>query len=491
MEKITDYCIDKGIELGGHILTYLIEKLWGYTKEKLPKIKYKAILDKSSEISEKFLHFFDLSIKEKADNKNNIEFKEFDNKIIKDIINKIIQNENIEEDFDEKVNEDINSINKEFNKLNILLIDNQKIVIDKLLKMTPTTYQINKINDNEFSFNIELKDNFKELRKINLIKYKDESSLNKEINCIWYFIQSENIIKENELLEKISEKNIPIIFIYQKEKINKGKLISYPNNVKFENEDIIQSFDSIVIEINNEKNNQNNDIICLIEKSIYNLLIKKYEVMITNESKQAFENVKKKIKFYSGNKIDNINILIGQFLKKIISILISKGKNISDFAKEKCYELMNKYKEYLILYKDKYLNEFVKLVGDNYITKIKDGISKRNTLSNQADALTDNQMEILEILDEIEHSNIDFIEQIDLSKKDKPQNNEKNEDDFNTKIKKKFDDYYIEKAAFHIIKLVTIIIKESFIKYYKLSIIMWHMGFHKNEKILLKKIKED
>ena len=490
MEKIKDYCIDKGIEFGGEIVSYLIEKLWGYTQEKLPKIKYKTILDKSSEIGEKFLYFFDSSIKEKADNKNNIEFKQFDNKIIKEIINQIIQKENIEKDFDAKVKEDINNINKEYNNLNILLIDNQKIYMEQLLKMISIYYKIDKINYNEFSFNIELKDNFKELRKINLIKYKDENSLNKEINCIWYFTQSENINIENEFLEKFPEKNIPIIFIYQKEKINKDKLISYPEKVKIEDEIIHQSFDSIVIDFN-EKNNKDNDIICLIEKSLYNILIKKYEIMITNESKEAFEKVRKNIKFQSGNKIDNINILIGQFLKKIFSILIFNGKNISDFAKQKSNELMNKYKEHLKLYEEKYLNDFVKKIGDNYINKIKDGISKRNTLSNKANMLTNDQMESLEILDEIEHSSIDFIDQIDLNKKEEPKNDKINENDFNTKIKIKFNDYYIEKAAIHIIQLVTIIIKETFIKYYKLCIIMWHIGVHKNEEILLKQIKED
>ena len=34
----------------------------------------------------------------------------------------------------------------------------------------------------------------------------------------------------------------------------------------------------------------------------------------------------------------------------------------------------------------------------------------------------------------------------------------KYENDFNTKIKLKFNDYYIEKAAIHIIELVTVII---------------------------------
>ena len=43
-------------------------------------------------------------------------------------------------------------------------------------------------------------------------------------------------------------------------------------------------------------------------------------------------------------------------------------------------------------------------------------------MSNQANVLTNDQKVALEILDEIEHSTIDFIDQIDLNKKDEPKN---------------------------------------------------------------------
>ena len=62
---ISNYCEDKLKESGVKYLINVITKLWGYTQEILPEIKYKSILDKSSVIAEKFLYFFDLSIKEK------------------------------------------------------------------------------------------------------------------------------------------------------------------------------------------------------------------------------------------------------------------------------------------------------------------------------------------------------------------------------------------------------------------------------------------
>ena len=86
---ISNYCEDKLKESGVKDLINVITKLWGYTQEILPEIKYKSILDKSSVIAEKFLYFFDLSIKEKDDDNNNIDFKQFDNKIVKEIISHI------------------------------------------------------------------------------------------------------------------------------------------------------------------------------------------------------------------------------------------------------------------------------------------------------------------------------------------------------------------------------------------------------------------
>ena len=96
------------------------------------------------------------------------------------------------------------------------------------------------------------------------------------------------------------------------------------------------------------------------------------------------------------------------------------------------------------------------------------------------------QKELLEILDEFEHYNIDFIEQIDINKKD----NSKNGKNINDQLRTKFNDYYIHKASLYIIELVTIIIKDTLIKYYKLSTIQYFIGLYDNEVIFLNEIKE-
>ena len=190
---------------------------------------------------------------------------------------------------------------------------------------------------------------------------------------------------------------------------------------------------------------------------------------MNNKTEKVLENIFKSLKFDSGNKIDNINILTGQFLKKIFSILLFKEKNISPFAKAKIKELLNKYKEYLKSYEESYFSEFVKKGGDEYISKIKESINKRNTNLNKKQNLTEEERENMEILDELEHCKIDFIEAIDINKKEKPKDDQVNEDDFNSKLKTKFNDYYIENASKYIIELVALFIKNAFIKCYKIS----------------------
>ena len=195
------------------------------------------------------------------------------------------------------------------------------------------------------------------------------------------------------------------------------------------------------------------------------------------------------MKFEPGNTIDNINIFIGQFLKKIFSSLIFENKTISSFGKSKIQELLNKYKEYLKSNEESYFSEFVKKSGDQFITIIKEANSKRNTKMNQKQKLTNQEIETMEVLDELEHFEIDFIEQIDVSQKEK--NDKKNGDDFGIRLKNKFNDYYLEKASKYIIELVVIVIKEYMIKYYEKETFIFAMSLQSEEEILVNEIKED
>lgn len=469
MELFTEYCIDKGKELGAKIASYLFTKIYEYSRDKMSKIKYKKILDFSSEFAEKFLNFIDSRLKIKKDYKNDTVFQKFQTDNVKLIINEIFEKENIKETIETRIKDDINEFNLNNKSLNILLFGNQKIYIDELFNNINNLFQLENINDNEFSFNIELKDTFKEIKKINLIKYYENFDYNKEINCILSFYKKENNEDEEDKFFKVFfEKNIPIIYIYQNREMNKEGANCLPENINFEDNTILKNYNYFEIEFNEINNKENKHIINLIEKSIINILIKQYEIFMNNKTQKVLENIFKSLKFDSGNKIDNINILTGQFLKKIFSILLFQEKNISPFAKSKIKELLNKYKEYLKSYEESYFSEFVKKGGDEYISKIKESINKRNTNLNKKQNLTEEERENMEILDELEHCKIDFIEAIDINKKEKPKDDQVNEDDFNSKLKTKFNDYYIENASKYIIELVVLFIKNAFIKCYKI-----------------------
>ena len=476
MEKLEEYAIGKGFELGGKVLSYILGKIWDFTSDKVPKIKYKKILDNTAELADNFLYFFDLNIKAKKDYKNDNVFKKFDIEIIYSIINEIFKNENMNIKMEEKIKEDINnfSLDDASNNFTILLIVPEKIVEDKIIKELSDRDKIEKINENEFSFKIKFKDNFNNI-----------NDFKKNINCVWYFPKTENIPNKDESIEKINELNLPIIYVYQKEQINKDKLLKIPKEINIENEEIIHNFNKSVIEIDDKDKN----LTYLIQKSIFIKIIKNFEKYIINKSKVTLENIIKNIHFDSGNKIDNINILIGHPMKNLFSSLIFNDKKISDFAKSKNQELLNKYKEYLKGYENSYFSEFIKKNGSEYISLIKDKSSLRNILSNKMGILSIEQKELLEILDEFEHNNIDFIEQIDINKKDNSKD-DKNINDFNDQLRIKFNDYYIHKASLYIIELVTIIIKDTLIKYYKLSTIQYFIGLYDNEVIFLNETKE-
>lgn len=455
-------------KIGGFILTYL-EKLYDYTKEKVPKIKYQRIFDLTNEFQENFLKNFDSSIAEKKDYKNDNVFKEFDKnekKKINEIINKILEKENIIEIIESKMKNDLNNLNlqNKLDTLNILLINDQKIIFEKFLKMFTNKSKMQQINDNEFSFNIKMKDNFKVIKNIHLIKYSENVDLEKEINCVWCFDKNNN---EDEFLKKILEKNIPVIYIHQKEENVDNK------------SDIKDSH--FIVDINGI-NNEDNNIIELIEKSFFNILIKNYEIYISQKSKNTFDNLLKYIHFESGTKIDNIEILIGQFIhSKIFAPLIFKQKEISNYTKAKYKEILINYKNYLQNNEKSYFSEFVNKSKNKSKDEIKDKNSKRNIKFQEKDYLTEEEKGDIELLDEIEHSEIKFIEQIPIIEQD-IKLNKKNSSDFDVRLKEKFDDYFLEKASKYIIELIIQCIKYNLINYYILCTMDYFTNTNLNEE---------
>ena len=286
MERFQEYCIDKGFEFGGKVLSCILEKIYDYSKENMSKIKYKNIVDYSKEFSEKFLSYIDFSVSKKGYKNDNM-FLKFDKDYVKLRINEIFEKENIGESIQKRIKEDINDFNSndKYHNLNILLFNHEKISIDKFFKIISNKYKIEKIDDNEFSINVEFKDNFENVKKITLIKYHEAFEFNKEINCVWYFIEKENIKDENRFIEQLLERNIPIIYIHQIEQIKKEQLISVEENINIENDNIINSFNNDVIDINEVNTKDEDYFLNLITKSIFNILIKNYEIYITKKCK--------------------------------------------------------------------------------------------------------------------------------------------------------------------------------------------------------------
>ena len=153
--------------------------------------------------------------------------------------------------------------------------------------------------------------------------------------------------------------------------------------------------------------------------------------------------------------------------------------------------ILNKYKDYLLEYEKSYLSEFVKKIGDDYIALIKEKINNKNIKLNQKPNLSSEEKEQMEIYNELEHFKIDFIQQIDINAKEIPNDDKKNENGFITNLKIKFNDYFVEKASIYIIELVILLIKENFIKNYKLSALRSYMNISNDKKVFINEIKED
>ena len=491
-EQFKDYRLGKEIEITVKFFSFILEKIYDYSKEKMSKIKYEKIFDYSNEFAGEFLHCVDFSISKKG-YKNDSMFQKFDKDYVKIRINEIFENENIEKNIIKKINQDINDFNSnnKSHNLNILLFSQEKRFMEKFFKILSNQFKIEKINDNEFSINIEFIDNFNEIKAITLIKYHESFEFNKEINCAWYFMKNENIKDENKFIEQIKEKNIPMIYIHKPQQINEDQLISFEEDINIEDEDIINGFNHEVIDINEINNKDDNHFMNLIAKSIFNILIKNYEIYITKKCQKVLEKILKLIKFVSGNKINKIDVLNYNFMKNIFSAMIFEDKPITNFVKSKINLILNNYKDYLLEYEISLLSDFVRKIGDDYIAKIKAKINNKNIKLNQKANLTNEEKEDLEIYNELEHFKIEFIQQIDINEKEIPKDNKKNENGFNDNLKIKFNDFFLGKASIYIIELVILFVKENFIKYYKLSALKSYINMSNEEKVFINEIQED
>ena len=480
MEYIQDYLIDKLLDITTGLITFSVEKIYDYSKEKISNINKEKAAELPSKIGENFLFFFNSSLINKKDYKNDAVFKRFDLGIVDSIIREIFEKENIEPEIESKLKEDLEQFNSKdkSDNLAVLLINKDKKDMAKFLKTISNNYKFEKVNDNEFSFNIELKNNFKIFKKINIVNNFEALDLNKEFKCAWYFPQNDKTENDDELLQKLKENNIQIIYVHHKDNIDKEKKSTSEEEIENEDDIIIKSFNHFVFD--------NNNFINLIEKSLFNILIKIYQKYITHQTQEIFEKIIKKVGFIPGSNINKINSLIGQFVKMIFSFLLYKNKPVSEFGKSKCSELLdNHYLTYLKENEKSYYSEFVNKFGNDYISKLKETNSKKITELTKKGNLTKKEIEELEHYEKMKELEIKFIEQID-KQKEKQKDGKINENDYDEKLKMIFDDYYLLKSGIFIIEAVIICIKKTYIKYYEKYTFDYYMSLHKDEEIYYK-----
>ena len=118
------------------------------------------------------------------------------------MIEKIFQEENINEEITDKCKYDLVNFNIENNNtVNILLNGEETEMVDIFLEMISKVFDIEKIENidkmDEYNINIEFKDHLTKIKKIKIIKYnkKLKIDINENINFIWYIID-EKIQKE-------------------------------------------------------------------------------------------------------------------------------------------------------------------------------------------------------------------------------------------------------------------------------------------------------
>ena len=223
-------------------------------------------------------------------------------------------------------------------------------------------------------------------------------------------------------------------------------------------------------------------IFSLIKKTLFNILINNYEKNCSEKAEKLSKDINGKINFYTDNKLDNILILNGQYMKKIFSILLYKGEKISAFAKFKYKELLNKYIEHLKGYEKSYFDEIKKKSEDEYVSKIKDEINIININLKQKKNVSKEDLYNLELYNEIENNKIEFIQNHEMNSNEKENSYAEN---FSSQLISKFYDFFIEKSSVYINELVIQIIKETLIKYYKLAAIKLFVSLNNDEEIFL------
>ena len=470
------------------------DKLKDLILEQDPKKLFKDIKDN-------LMSNFNKKIGEKANFKEPI-FIQFDKKLVKNMIEKIFQEENINEEITDKCKYDLVNFNIENNNtVNILLNGEETKMVDLFLEMISKVFDIEKIENidkmDEYNINIEFKDHLTKIKKIKIIKYnkKLKIDINENINFIWYIIDEkiQKEIKTNDDNLNILLITKPVIYIgftsHRRPETEHTFSKSIFSDKNFDDMKY-HIMDSFILD--NIQNKIDKEIFMkLIKKSLLFLLIKENQIQIQNIINDIYDATFPTMRFLFGNSIQNLITFNLQITPVIFQKFLFKEKALPDYVMKIYVILLGEYRKYLESKRNTYFEEFLS--------------NNESLYKNENDKVKKEICEIMikyinEKIYEKNNNNVKKGEKEQKTEKEKTKEkknkiekmseiNSIGEDDINTKIRIKFDDYLLKNSSIFINELIINTIKDRKIEIYNNKIMKYYFGIYKNDLILSEKDK--
>ena len=247
-------------------------------------------------------------------------------------------------------------------------------------------------------------------------------------------------------------------------------------------------FENDIIDDNDKKS-----LLELVEKTVLNILIYKFNKNIENKSIEIRNEITAPNRnFYFGNEIDNLYIMDLQIIQIIFKKFI--GKRIPDSIKN----IIKGYQDNISKYKNTFLSDiFYKVIP--LIKKVlivqKQSIEFETCYKKEENNRRELKVEIINktilILDDIHY--IEDDNEKKGNKKIKAKAKTIKIDNINKIIKTKLEDYFLRKASHFINELIINTIQERIIDLYNNRIITNYFKDHRNELVFIdcKEIKQD
>ena len=488
------------------ILDIGFEKITDLFKEKISNNNYKEILNDVKQLEKRFMNSFQEKFKLNNNDYKNIQAcKDYDKNLVKSMILEIFEYENIGNTIKNELLLELKNfpVDNNQNIINILLIGKKSEDIKKIIDVFGKSFGL-KNNEQKGIIPIEFNEHFTQIKNIRLIEYNNDKNEFDNINCIWFFIDEE--IQEIEYNDEMKNNNnniktnnksgsIPIIYIHYKKNIEPErikKFDDYKISINELNKDYIKSFNNHIIDFNQIGNNVEKEYyLCLIEKSIFNILMKDNEFKVENKSKEILDEIlRRTTKFLFGNKITYLANLNKQIILYTFKNLLFDKNNVPDLVKEKSYELLQNYQKYLENRKKSSFSIFMSKNNNEIILELRKKINDRNLKK------LDKDKEEIELSDEIDKYLILYINEMKFDndeedKKTKKTKKSAQEEKIIDELKIKFEDYYLNRASVFINELVLNYIKETKIDYYNVFIIKYYIGLYKNDCYIENEKKEE